>query len=143
MKFLAFAALLFSPLAYAGGNSGVSPLVGTYESGGYRFEVFPLGGSLGLRTRADLTKNPSCATRVSAPLGQRSAPGFAEVYYQLEKGRCPGIDGRVTLHYNRTIFGGDVYLLDVLLQKNTIPPNAHNWSNARSVRWSLRKKSGN
>lgn len=143
MKLMLLALFLVPLSAFSASGGGLAKLVGTYESGGYRFTVAPANGSLVLRTNADLTKDPRCGTRVGMPLAQRSDDGFAEVYYQLQKGACPGVDGRVTLHYNRTIFGGDVYLIDVLLQKNTIPPNAHNWSNERKVRWSLTKVNGN
>lgn len=122
--------------------SSLAKLVGVYVSRGQKFVVVQDGHTLALITSADLTGNPSCKTRVGKATGQNSSESpyeAANVYFQLSKGQCPGIDGRVELHYNRALTGQPVYLIDVLLHRNTIPMNPLNSSNEKSIRWSLKK----
>lgn len=146
---IAFFALLGSLAGPAPAQAALPPdlakLVGTYVSEGHRFVVTPAGNTLALRTDAELTKESGCHTRVGPATGQYydpRFPGAAEVYYQLDRENCPGVDGAVTLHYNRAFTGVDVFLIDVMIQRNSVPMNPHGITNGRSVRWSLTKVSG-
>ena len=120
-------------------TAALAKLVGTYQSLGQRIDVVPAGNTVALRTNADLSGDPACGTRVSRALGQYVSNSAAEVQFQLSKGSCSNLDGAVTLHYNRAFTGVDVYLIDVVIRRNSVPMNPRNVQNGRSLRWSLTK----
>jgi hypothetical protein len=139
MKTLFFAFLFVSTQAHAALPPSLAKLVGSYESRGQRIDVIQAGNTLAIRTHADLSGDPACGTRVSPALGQYVANSAAEVHFQLSKGSCPNMDGALTLHYNRALTGVDVFLIDVVIHRNSMPSNVHNITNGRSIRWSLTK----
>jgi hypothetical protein len=115
-------------------------LVGTYqtEAGGL-VKVVAHGNTLAMRANFDLSGDESCQTQISSPVGASSDQDFAEIYFQLSKSNCPNIDGKVTLHFNVSLIGSDVYLIDVVIHKNSMLPNVHGSTNGKTRRFSLSK----
>lgn len=122
--------------------NGFDKLPGVYESGGFRFVITRSGQTFTVRTQAEMTREKDCRTRIGRSVRAESSERYAEAYFMLDKGDCPGIDGRVTLHYNKTIFGTDVFLFDVVLRRNTMSIGSRQRDNSHVIRWSLHKLQG-
>ena len=89
----------------------------------------------------DISGKQHCTTRVGGlkSLNLRSDPdAFAEADFGLISADCPWIAGPITFHYNKSLLGTDVYLIDVLIKKGF--PTARGAASKDDIqRWSLKK----
>ena len=131
-----FFAFLFSYGTVADANSDLSKILGTFHSSeGAVFATKLNGKAMLLKTNAELSRYGLCkAPLLLTTTNFDSNDGFAEARFEVDRAACPGgTDGPVTLHYNRTIFGDDVFLVDVVVRKG------HGRDRGQTMRWHLRK----